>query len=169
MNLDDLTPKDGDFVREVERIQARMQALNVGQQLTDVSNSGRKPAPARAAGPGAAATVRPTGRTSGAATASLPHAGAANTGMRDSGADRALKAGEKPPLTRAEAEALITAMKSGEVDVRQWLKTPMGIAVLSGASLIGAGLFSLLFDLPYFLALAIIGGIAFSALNPKKK
>ncbi len=166
MNLDDLTPKDGDFVREVERIQARMQALNVGQQLTDVSNSGRKSTVVRTAGSAAVAAARPAVRAAGSAGAGNGMPGAL---ARDSGAEQALKAGEKPPLTRAEAEALINAMKSGEVDVRQWFKTPFGIAVLSGASLICAGVFSLMFDVPYFLALAIIGGIAFSVLNPKKK
>ncbi|KPF66389.1 hypothetical protein IP84_16460 [beta proteobacterium AAP99] len=156
MNIDDLTPKDGDFVREVERIQARMQALNVGQQLTDVSGSARRPASGRPR-PAAASA-------SGPPTAPQPAALAA----QNAGA-RAVMSGDKPPLTRAEAEALLNAMRSGEVDVRQWFKTPMGVAVLVGGSLFGAGVLSLILDLPYFLALAIIGGIAFSVLNPKKK
>jgi hypothetical protein len=156
MNIDDLTPKDGDFVREVERIQARMQALNVGQQLTDVSGSGRRPAggkPRQAAQPPAGAQAAPQAMARTAQNA----------------AARSVMAGDKPPLTRAEAEALVNAMKSGEVDVRQWLKTPMGVAVLVGGALFGAGVLSLILDLPYFVALMIIGGIAFSLLNPKKK
>lgn len=156
MNSDDLTPKDGDFVREVERIQARMQALNVGQQLTDVSGSGRRPA-----------ASKPRQAAPGTATLQTPPQAAARNAQNT--AARTVVAGDKPPLTRAEAEALLNAMKSGEVDVRQWFKTPMGVAVLAGGSLFGAGVLSLILDVPYFLALAIIGGIAFSVLNPKKK